>query len=69
MIVTTVYIFAGDVLSLINYLSFTSWLFTAMSQLAVIVLRFSMKDAKREYKVCGVYILCHIVLLYCVKLS
>ena len=46
-----IYILAGEVVSLIDFLSFTTWMFIAFIQLAVVVLRFKMKDAPRSYKV------------------
>lgn len=44
-------IIPGDIGSLIDFFSFTSWIFYGMTVLALIVLRFRAKDAKRPYKV------------------
>ena len=45
------YLMAGDVASLINFLGFASWIYTGLIQLSVIILRYTMKDAPRSYKV------------------
>ena len=50
------YVMAGEVVSLIDFLGFTTWTFTAFIQLSVIILRFTMKDAPRSYKVITVCI-------------
>ncbi|XP_025115068.1 b(0,+)-type amino acid transporter 1-like isoform X2 [Pomacea canaliculata] len=42
---------AGDVFSLIDFLSFLGWLFYGLNFSAVVILRFKMKDAPRPYRV------------------
>ncbi|XP_046580353.1 b(0,+)-type amino acid transporter 1-like [Haliotis rubra] len=44
-------IIPGDIGSLIDFFSFTAWMFYGMTFLSLIVLRFKMKDAPRPYKV------------------
>ncbi|XP_071092211.1 b(0,+)-type amino acid transporter 1-like [Haliotis cracherodii] len=44
-------IIPGDIGSLIDFFSFTAWMFYGMTFLSLIVLRFRMKDAPRPYKV------------------
>ena len=51
MIISLLMIIPGDIGSLIDFFSFTSWIFYGMTVLALIVLRFKDRDAKRPYKV------------------
>ncbi|XP_071089047.1 b(0,+)-type amino acid transporter 1-like [Haliotis cracherodii] len=44
-------IIPGDISGLIDFFSFTAWMFYGMTFLSLIVLRFRMKDAERPYKV------------------
>ena len=44
-------IIPGDIGSLIDFFSFTSWIFYGLTVLALIILRFTDRDAKRPYKV------------------
>ncbi|KAI9555433.1 hypothetical protein GHT06_017948 [Daphnia sinensis] len=44
-------IIPGDIASLIDFFSFTAWIFYGAAMLALIVMRFTKKDAPRPYKV------------------
>ena len=44
-------IFGGNIESLIDFFSFTVWIFYGMSMLALLVLRKSKPDIARPYKV------------------
>jgi len=41
----------GDIEGLIDFFSFTAWIFYGAAMLALIVMRFTKKDAPRPYKV------------------
>lgn len=45
------YVQAGSVTSLIDFLGFATWLFYALTMLAVPILRKTMPDAPRPFKV------------------
>ncbi|KAK2166608.1 hypothetical protein LSH36_37g05028, partial [Paralvinella palmiformis] len=45
------YVLAGDVITLMDFMGFATWLFIGFIQLSVIILRVKMKDAPRTYKV------------------
>jgi hypothetical protein len=44
-------IIPGDIASLIDFFSFTAWIFYGAAMPALIVMRFTKKDAPRPYKV------------------
>ena len=44
-------IIPGDIASLIDFFSFTAWIFYGAAMLALIVMRFTRKNAHRPYKV------------------
>ena len=44
-------IIPGDIASLIDFFSFTAWIFYGAAMLALIVMRFTKRDAPRPYKV------------------
>lgn len=44
-------IIPGDIEGLIDFFSFTAWIFYGAAMLALIVMRFTKKDAPRPYKV------------------
>lgn len=51
IVVALLMIAAGDISSLIDFLGFVTWLFYGLNFLAVVILRFRMKDASRPYRV------------------
>ena len=50
-LIAEVMIFGGNIESLIDFFSFTVWIFYGMSMLALLVLRKSKPDIARPYKV------------------
>ena len=50
-VVALLMIIPGDIESLIEFFSFTSWIFYGTAMLALIVMRFTKRDAPRPYKV------------------
>ena len=50
-IIALIMIIPGDIGSLIDFFSFTAWIFYGAAMLALIVMRFTKKDAPRPYKV------------------
>ncbi len=44
-------IIPGDIGSLIDFFSFTAWIFYGTAMLALIVMRYTKPDAPRPYKV------------------
>ena len=51
MTIALLMIIPGDIGSLIDFFSFTSWFFYGMTVVALLYLRFKDRDAKRPYKV------------------
>jgi L-type amino acid transporter 9 len=51
VLMSTLYVLLGDFTTLVDYFSFAAWCFYFVTVLALIRLRFSMKDAHREFKV------------------
>jgi hypothetical protein len=47
-------VISGSIDSLIDFFSFTAWIFYGGSMLALIVMRFTKPNAPRPYKVCSV---------------
>lgn len=41
----------GDIFALIDFFSFTAWMFYGSTMAALLVLRYTMKDVERPYKV------------------
>ena len=41
----------GDVSSLLNMLNFVAWMFIGLVMISLLVMRFTKKDVKREFKV------------------
>ncbi|XP_004636882.2 b(0,+)-type amino acid transporter 1 [Octodon degus] len=50
-VIATIYIIPGDINSLVNYFSFATWLFYAMTVIALVVMRFTHKHRERPIKV------------------
>ncbi|XP_041376667.1 b(0,+)-type amino acid transporter 1-like [Gigantopelta aegis] len=50
-LVALLMIIPGDIASLIDFFSFTSWLFYGLTFSSLVVLRFTIKDVQRPYKV------------------
>ncbi|XP_045149798.1 B(0,+)-type amino acid transporter 1 isoform X1 [Echinops telfairi] len=50
-IIAIIYIIPGDINSLVNYFSFSAWLFYGMTVLGLIVMRFTRKELERPIKV------------------
>ena len=50
-VVALAMIIPGDIEGLIDFFSFTAWIFYGAAMLALIVMRFTRKDAPRPYKV------------------
>ena len=50
-LIAEVMIFGGNIESLIDFFSFTVWIFYGMSMLALLVLRKTKPDIARPYKV------------------
>lgn len=50
-VVALAMIIPGDIEGLIDFFSFTAWIFYGAAMLALIVMRFTKKDAPRPYKV------------------
>mgnify|MGYP005984634435 FL=1 len=50
-IVTFVFIVAGDIVQLIEFVSFLIWIFYGLAFVSLLVLRKTMKDVHRPYKV------------------
>jgi hypothetical protein len=48
-------VIAGDIGSLIDFFSFTAWIFYGGAMLAVIVQRYTRPDAPRPYKVYALF--------------
>ena len=44
-------IIPGDISSLIDFFSFAVWMFYGATMAALLVLRYTMRDAERPYKV------------------
>jgi L-type amino acid transporter 9 len=42
----------GDIFALIDFFSFAAWMFYGGTMAALIVMRYTQKDAYRPYKVC-----------------
>ena len=51
IIVALCMIAAGDISSLIDFFSFVAWLFYGLTFTSLLILRYTMKDAPRPYKV------------------
>jgi len=49
-------VLAGNIGSLIDFFSFTAWIFYGGSMLAVLVQRYTRPDVPRPYKVCTEFI-------------
>uniref|UniRef100_A0A2S2Q744 B(0,+)-type amino acid transporter 1 n=1 Tax=Sipha flava TaxID=143950 RepID=A0A2S2Q744_9HEMI len=50
-LLTLVCLLSGDIISLIEFASFLSWLFYGISMVALLVLRYTKRDVKRPFKV------------------
>jgi len=50
-------VISGSIDSLIDFFSFTAWIFYGGSMLALIVMRFTKPNAPRPYKVCMILII------------
>lgn len=46
-----IYVQAGSVTSLLDFLGFATWLFHALTMLALLILRKTMPDERRPFKV------------------
>jgi len=51
-IIAVAMVISGTIDSLIDFFSFTAWIFYGGSMLALIVMRFTKPNAPRPYKVC-----------------
>ncbi|XP_074646049.1 b(0,+)-type amino acid transporter 1-like isoform X2 [Tubulanus polymorphus] len=49
-IIAIIMVIPGDIFTLIDFLSFTAWLFYGLTMIAFLVLRYTMKDVHRPYK-------------------
>jgi L-type amino acid transporter 9 len=50
-LLTLVFIVAGDITSLIDFVSFLIWIFYGLAMVALLVMRKTKQDAVRPYKV------------------
>ncbi|XP_004636883.3 b(0,+)-type amino acid transporter 1 [Octodon degus] len=50
-VISTIYIIPGDINTLVNYFSFATWIFYAMTIIGLVVMRFTQKHHKRPIKV------------------
>jgi len=53
-IIAVAMVISGTIDSLIDFFSFTAWIFYGGSMLALIVMRFTKPNAPRPYKVCTI---------------
>ena len=56
-IIAIIMLIPADIGSLLNFFSFTAWLFYGAVALALLILRYKWKDAHRPFKVCIEYTL------------
>ena len=55
-IIAIIMLIPADIGSLLNFLSFTAWLFYGAVALALLILRYKWKDTHRPFKVCIEYV-------------
>ena len=51
-IIACIMVLMGDIFALIDFFSFAAWMFYGGTMAALIVMRYTQKDAYRPYKVC-----------------
>ena len=56
-IIAIIMLIPADIGSLLNFFSFTAWLFYGAVALALLILRYKWKDTHRPFKVCIEYTL------------